>query len=199
MRLLIVEDDRTLAWAMSLALEQLGCEVATTSDAGEVMDLARTFGPEAILLDMQLDGASGLDVAQRLREAGYSGTLVAVTGRDGPDDRARSAAAGMDHHLLKPVDVQALLDLLAGPPSPPTGRRTAARLSRKDGEWLVEIPLLGALVRGGTAEEAGGAACRLLQLRLLDLPESDAPGYPAQLPPGEGWHWLECGGPGADP
>ena len=66
-----------------------------------------------ILLDIGLPGMSGYDVAKILRQEGMTGSLlIAVSGDSQQKDRERSLEAGFDHHLGKPVDLDALLDLI---------------------------------------------------------------------------------------
>ena len=79
------------------------------------MELAETYRPDLVLLDIGLPGLSGYEVARQLRDdPGLAGTvLVAMTGYGQEEDRRRSREAGFDHHLVKPIDpqaVQALVD-----------------------------------------------------------------------------------------
>ena len=80
------------------------------------------MNPDVVLLDIGLPKLDGLEVARRLRERaeGPRPLLVAMTGFGQAEDRARTAAAGFDHHLTKPVDVQLLTTLIqtARSPSP---------------------------------------------------------------------------------
>ena len=73
--------------------------------------------PEVALVDIGLPGRDGYELARRLRgelDPGRRVLLIAVTGYGLPEDRRRSAAAGFDHHLVKPLDPQALAALLGG-------------------------------------------------------------------------------------
>ena len=74
------------------------------------------FRPAVALLDLGMPRMDGYELASRLRasEEGRRITLVAVTGWGQADDRRRTAAAGFDHHLTKPVDPHLLTELLAG-------------------------------------------------------------------------------------
>jgi signal transduction histidine kinase/ActR/RegA family two-component response regulator len=110
MRILVVDDNRDTALGGALLLEALGHEVETAFDGPTAIELARSFQPQAILLDIGLPGMTGYEVARRLRNDGFQNAkIIAVSGYGQPDDRRRSREAGFDHHLVKPVD-QATLE-----------------------------------------------------------------------------------------
>jgi PAS domain S-box-containing protein len=121
LRVLVVDDNEDVLTSMTMLLELEGHAVTTAQDAGSTMRAVADFHPDVVLLDLGLPGADGYAVARRLRaELGDEVLLVAITGYGQPEDRAKSRAAGFDHHLLKPVDFDALQRLLAG------ARRTPA-------------------------------------------------------------------------
>jgi CheY-like chemotaxis protein len=76
---------------------------------------ATEFQPRLLVLDLGMPGMSGFDVARQLRlQPGFrEATFVALTGWGQQDDRRRTREAGFDHHLVKPVDLHALQQLLA--------------------------------------------------------------------------------------
>lgn len=115
-RVLVVDDDPAVADSMAVLLEIDGHEVRTADSGETALELARTFRPRLVLLDIGLQGMDGYEVARRLR-AGQTVDerlcLVAVTGYGHEEARARSKAAGFDRHLVKPVPPGALLELLA--------------------------------------------------------------------------------------
>jgi CheY-like chemotaxis protein len=115
-RILLVEDDASVADAMGVLLSLEGHSVKVAPTGQAALEIAAAFRPEAVLLDIGLKGMDGYEVGRRLRDLPESrGTLlVAVTGYGHAEARARSRAAGFDHHLVKPVDPERLLDLLAG-------------------------------------------------------------------------------------
>jgi hypothetical protein len=78
------------------------------------LGLAHSFRPDVVVLDIGLPGMSGYEVAERLRDGPETGEarLIALTGWGDDDDRRRSKAAGIDMHLVKPVDLDAILKLL---------------------------------------------------------------------------------------
>jgi len=101
---------------MARLLKLIGHQVATAHSGPEAIEKAREDHPEFILLDIGLPGMSGYEVAAQLRreESCRDCTIVAISGYGQDDDRRRSRQAGFDHHLIKPLDHDALLALLAG-------------------------------------------------------------------------------------
>jgi PAS domain S-box-containing protein len=118
-RVLVVDDNRDSAGSMAAMLRLLGHEVATAHDGLEAVAAAEAFRPEVILMDVGMPRLNGLDATRRIREQdwGRRPTIVALTGWGQDADRARTRAAGCDGHLVKPVslfDLQNLLTELAG-------------------------------------------------------------------------------------
>ncbi|MGH7287620.1 MAG: ATP-binding protein [Myxococcota bacterium] len=113
-RILVVDDNRDSVESLSLLLETLGNEVRTAHDGLEAVKLAKEQQPELVLLDLGLPGLNGYDVAREIRRLPWSkGTvLVALTGWGQEEDRRRTAEAGFDHHLGKPVDTLRLRSIL---------------------------------------------------------------------------------------
>lgn len=109
-RVLVVDDNVDGAESLALMLGLLGHEVRTVHDGTAALQAAAQWCPEVVLLDIGLPGMSGYEVAQSLRSQrpGPDLTLVAVTGWGSQEDQRRSAEAGFDHHLTKPVEASAL-------------------------------------------------------------------------------------------
>jgi CheY-like chemotaxis protein/two-component sensor histidine kinase len=124
-RVLLVEDNADAAEGMMLFLEILGHRVHVVHDGTTALDIARSFRPVVMLVDIGLPGIDGYVVARRARQdPGLAHlTLVALTGYGSADDKRRAAAAGFDHHLTKPVELEALSTLLAALP-PAKGERS---------------------------------------------------------------------------
>jgi PAS domain S-box-containing protein len=119
-RILVVDDSVDSARSMSLLLKRMwGQVVEVAHDGEEALEKTKTFRPDLILLDIGLPGMSGYDLAKRLRDQPESEglTLVAMTGWGNEDDLRRSRESGFAHHLVKPVDIDALRDLIAEQPS----------------------------------------------------------------------------------
>jgi signal transduction histidine kinase len=119
LRLLIVDDNRDAGHLLGLYLESEGYRVTVVQSAHAALASASDEPPDACLLDIGLPDMDGNELARRLRQLPQtaSATLVAITGYGQEADRARTAAAGFDHHFVKPVDIEALLGVLssAGP------------------------------------------------------------------------------------
>ena len=112
-RVLVVDDNADAADSLGMLLEVRGDKVRIAYDGLEALDAEADFRPEVVLLDIGMPKLSGYDVARRIREArGNAVLIVAITGWGQDDDRRRSADAGFDHHLVKPVDPADLDTLL---------------------------------------------------------------------------------------
>jgi signal transduction histidine kinase/CheY-like chemotaxis protein len=113
-RILVADDNRDSAAGLSLLLTRLGCETRSADDGLHALQVATEFRPDVALLDIGMPKLDGCEVAKRIRAHswGYNVVLVAVTGWGDAEHRQRTAAAGFDHHLVKPVDPNALLPLI---------------------------------------------------------------------------------------
>lgn len=116
LRVLVVDDNRDSADSMGMLLSVQGYAVRQAYTGSEALALLESFEPDAVLLDIGLPEMSGYEVAARMRKlpAGQNLSIIAMTGYGQDEDRERSAAAGFSHHLVKPVPLDALHDLLAG-------------------------------------------------------------------------------------
>jgi CheY-like chemotaxis protein len=83
-------------------------------DASAALRMLDSFAPELVLLDIELPGMSGYEIAQRIRsrESAADVVLIAVTGRGQKEDKERAMEAGFDEHLTKPVDTSMLAAVL---------------------------------------------------------------------------------------
>jgi CheY-like chemotaxis protein len=113
-RVLVVDDNLDAAEGLAMLLQLKGHEVATAYDGDGALESARRFSPEVVLLDIGLPRQDGFEVARRLREEfpDRGMLLVALTGYGQERDRLRAREAGFDHHLLKPVRLELLEQLL---------------------------------------------------------------------------------------
>ena len=114
-RILVVDDNRDSADTLSLLLERLGAAVSTVYDGQAALEALKTLDPSAIFLDIGMPGMDGYELARRVRqEQDYRDvTLIACSGWGQEEDRARATAAGINQHLVKPIDLRALQKLLA--------------------------------------------------------------------------------------
>ena len=117
-RVLIVDDNVDGAESLALLLRFAGHTIEVAHDGNEALTVAEQFRPDVTLLDIGLPGLNGYEVCQRLRRTpwGRATTIVALTGWGQDEDRRRSSDAGFDTHLVKPVDPEALMQLLASAP-----------------------------------------------------------------------------------
>ena len=115
-RILVVDDNVDMAKGMARLLTLLGHEVWTAHNGKEALTIARQHAPEFVLLDIGLPEMDGYEVARRLRqeERCQHAVIVAVSGYGQEDDVARGRVVGFDHHLVKPIDHDALLMILSG-------------------------------------------------------------------------------------
>ncbi len=111
-RILIVDDNRDAADSLALLLQIHGHEVRTAYGGQEALEIAATYMADFILLDIGLPSLNGYEVARRLRRTGIVAHLVALTGYGQPEDVQRAREAGFDAHMVKPVDVESVLEAL---------------------------------------------------------------------------------------
>lgn len=115
LRVLIADDNVDSAESLALLLRMLGHTVTTAHDGRTAIELANEHRPDVLVLDLGMPEIDGLGVARRIRAEPWGGEvlLVAVTGWGGEDFRQRTREAGFDAHLVKPVDLEALLAIFA--------------------------------------------------------------------------------------
>ncbi|HYC41969.1 MAG TPA: MEDS domain-containing protein [Noviherbaspirillum sp.] len=113
-RVLIVDDNADAAETLALLLEGLGHSTCVVCEAPKAMNAALSFQPEVAFLDLGMPQLNGFDLARQLREqpALASLVLVALSGWGSEEDRARGRNAGIDHHLTKPVLMNAVQGIL---------------------------------------------------------------------------------------
>jgi signal transduction histidine kinase len=116
LRVLVVDDNEDAAESLAAMLRRQGFDAHQAHDGPAALEAAAAQKPDVVLLDLGLPGMDGYQVAARLRDRPeLKGTrLVAVTGYGQEQDRSRSLAEGFDDHLVKPVEPQTLLRVLAG-------------------------------------------------------------------------------------
>jgi signal transduction histidine kinase len=112
-RILIVDDNRDAAESLAALLRSDGHQAATAFNGYEALAAVQSHKPQVVLLDIGLPGMNGYEVAQRLREAGSTARLIALTGYGQPEDRERTQRAGFHEHLTKPLDMNVLASVLA--------------------------------------------------------------------------------------
>ncbi len=133
-RVLVVDDNRDSTDSMAELLGLLGYDTAVAYDGADGLSRAAQWRPQVAILDLGMPSMGGLELARRLRseEWGRDMLLIALSGWGRDDDRRQTAQAGFDHHLVKPVDLGTLEQLIAAPrpPGGGPGHTDAALASR---------------------------------------------------------------------
>ena len=114
-RILVVDDNedsaKTMRWMMELIF---GHDVRISHDGASAIATATAFVPDVVLLDIGLPGMNGYEICHAMRQEPLlkNTIIVAVTGWGQKEHRERSKAAGFDYHLVKPVTVETLQEVL---------------------------------------------------------------------------------------
>ncbi|HZH06601.1 MAG TPA: ATP-binding protein, partial [Lautropia sp.] len=113
-RVLVVDDNEDAAESLAELLALKGHETRAVTQSKAALQLATEFEPEVVLLDIGLPEIDGFELARLLRQMPHTrnSLLVAVTGYGQPEDRKATSAAGFDHHLVKPVSLRQIEELL---------------------------------------------------------------------------------------
>jgi PAS domain S-box-containing protein len=114
-RILVVDDNRDSADSCAILLRLQGHAVRTAYDGVSALQVAGSFRPEIVFLDIGLPQVNGYDVARRIRIEPWSRdtVLVAMTGWGQEDDKSRAIESGFDRHLTKPVSADVFDEILA--------------------------------------------------------------------------------------
>ena len=107
--MLVIEDDETFSATLVRALKRRGYAVAAARSAAAALEQAEALLPERVVLDLNLDGASGLKLIPRLLEISPSCRIVVLTGYASITTAVDAIKLGAVQYLAKPVDVNALL------------------------------------------------------------------------------------------
>jgi CheY-like chemotaxis protein len=113
-KVLIVDDNLDAAESLAAVLSLKGHIVQTADGGEEALELAERDLPEIVFMDLGMPGMDGLTAARllRTRPGGERIRIIALTGWGQESDRERTRAAGIDQHLVKPVDPDVLLEFL---------------------------------------------------------------------------------------
>jgi two-component system CheB/CheR fusion protein len=114
-RALVVDDEHDVADSLVMLLESLGATVRVAYSGETALTAFDEFGPDIVFLDVGMSPMDGLETARRIRDrtGGRRLTLIALTGWGQEEDHRRTREAGFDHHLLKPLSLEALRKILA--------------------------------------------------------------------------------------
>ena len=108
--ILVIDDNVDAREALAGLLEVSGHDVQQAEDGPSGLESAARLRPDAVLVDIGLPGLDGFETARRLRAASSTLRLIALTGYGHPDYRRRGAEAGFDAYLVKPVELDAVLE-----------------------------------------------------------------------------------------
>ena len=111
---LVVDDDPSGAYSLARALKQLGHPVEIAHDGPTALELARRLRPSIVFLDLRMPGMDGVDIARLLKAEGLGTHIVAATAFPSELQQQRTAAAGFDAHVVKPLEPASLEKLLTG-------------------------------------------------------------------------------------
>jgi DNA-binding response OmpR family regulator len=105
---LVVEDERDIAFPLVRTLEREGYEVAWLDNGHDVLDTVGVRPVDVVILDLSLPDMDGLDVCRALRASGFEGAIMIVTARTGELDRVVGLDSGADDYLSKPFGLAEL-------------------------------------------------------------------------------------------
>jgi DNA-binding response OmpR family regulator len=128
-RILVVDDNVDATECLALFLSLQGHDVQTAFDGVQAIEKADQFRPNVIVIDIGLPVVDGHDAGRRIRQFAWAqrATLIALSGWGHDEDQQKSRAAGFDHHLVKPVNLTVLSEILASI-EPVDARTMAAHL-----------------------------------------------------------------------
>jgi two-component system OmpR family response regulator len=113
-RVLVVDDESSLAELLSMALRYEGWEVRSAGDGSTAVRLAREFRPDAVVLDVMLPDFDGLEVLRRLRLQAPAVPVLFLTAKDALEDRIAGLTAGGDDYVTKPFSLEEVVARLRG-------------------------------------------------------------------------------------
>jgi two-component system, OmpR family, phosphate regulon response regulator PhoB len=129
LKVLIVEDDRTISDVLTYNLTEFGFEVLATADGLDGIDKARKFLPDVVLLDVMLPGIDGLEVCRQLRQHAETKTskIIMLTAKSEEADQLVGFNVGADDYVIKPFSIRVLIERIKS-----LCRRTTADESQAD-------------------------------------------------------------------
>jgi CheY-like chemotaxis protein len=115
-RILVVDDNRDSALSLAMMLKIMGHDTSCAHDGMAAVEVAESFRPDVVLLDIGLPKMNGYDACRHIRAQpwGKGMVLIALTGWGQDEDKLHSKEAGFNFHMIKPVDPEALAKMLTG-------------------------------------------------------------------------------------
>ncbi|WP_172652194.1 response regulator transcription factor [Rhodococcus opacus] len=111
-RVLVVDDEPNILELLSVSLRFQGFEVATASTGAEGLDTARTFRPDAVILDVMMPGMDGFGLLKRLRADGVYAPVLFLTAKDAVEDKISGLTLGADDYVTKPFSLEEVVTRL---------------------------------------------------------------------------------------
>ncbi len=108
-RLLVVDDEPNIVELLSASLRYAGFEVATAGGGQQALEVARTFRPDLLVLDVMMPGLDGFGVVSRLRGEGQRMPVVFLTARDATEDKVNGLTLGGDDYITKPFSLEEVI------------------------------------------------------------------------------------------
>lgn len=114
-RILIVDDNRDAAESLAMVLKFMGHETLTAYDGQAGLAAAAEYSPDFVVMDLGMPNMDGYEACRRIRakSRGNAPYLVALSGWGSADDQRRTHDAGFDRHMVKPIDVDVLIKMIA--------------------------------------------------------------------------------------
>lgn len=161
-KLILVEDDPSLAELLEFRFEKEGYDVRVTADGDEALVMVREDLPDLMILDWMIEGTSGIEVCRRIRRDKETAHLpiIMLTAREAEDDRVRGLETGADDYLTKPFSPRELLARVAA-----VMRRIRPALAGESiavGDIVLD-PVAHKVTRAGQALQLGPTEYRLLK------------------------------------
>lgn len=105
-RVLVVDDEPMIVELLSVSLRYQGFEVASAASGTEGLDKAKTFRPDALIVDVMMPGMDGFGLLRRLRADGIDAPVLFLTARDDVDDKITGLTLGADDYVTKPFSLE---------------------------------------------------------------------------------------------
>jgi two-component system OmpR family response regulator len=151
-KLLVVDDEPNIVELLSASLRFAGFEVAAAANGADALQLARTFRPDLLVLDVMMPEMDGFELVRRLRGDGGRTPVLFLTARDATEDKVTGLTLGADDYVTKPFSleevlarIRAILRRTAEGPTSPAGSRVSFADIELDDEthevWKAGVPV----------------------------------------------------------
>ncbi|MBB3115412.1 response regulator transcription factor [Corynebacterium bovis] len=111
-KVLVVDDEQNISDLIKVSLKFQGFEVETADNGDDAVALARSFRPDAFILDVMMPGMDGFTLLSRLRAEGHEAPALFLTAKDGVEDRIHGLTIGADDYVTKPFSLEEVITRL---------------------------------------------------------------------------------------